>query len=119
MEHINSDARDDQTSNVESGDVEPISPTQETITGVSSDTQVATIIEYSEWAILDFLIRRKRQVTVKQVHANVSGYSEFAIKSWLITLSMKDMIKVIEGDGDIKYVVALRGFNAWNDYPRR
>lgn len=76
------------------------------------------MIERIEFEILEFLVRRKSQVTLKQVHSNVLGHKEAELKSWLITMAMKDLIKVIEGEGDIKYVLALKGFQEWDDFKR-
>lgn len=74
------------------------------------------MIEHVEYEILNFLVRRKRQVSLRYIVANVPGYGERLIKSWLITLAMKDMIEVIAGEGDVKYVLATKGFMAWDDY---
>lgn len=46
MEHPNSDARDNQECNVESGNIVPIAPTHNAITEVSEDIQAVTIVKY-------------------------------------------------------------------------
>lgn len=119
MDHPTRNAGNDQSSNLESGDIGAIAPTQDAITGVFKTPNDVNVLEHAEFKILAFLVLRKRQVTLRQVHANMAGYSEKEVKSWLITLAMKDMIKVITGDGDVKYVLALAGFVAWDDYPRK
>lgn len=118
MERANQDGRNDQGRKVGSGDIIPSKTDQDAIAGDLTQPQDVNILTYPEYEILAFLVRRKQQVTLRQVAANVNGYSERELKSFLVGLAMKDMIKTIEGKGDLKYVLALAGFVAWDDYKR-
>lgn len=74
-------------------------------------------LEYVENAILDFMIRRKRPVTVKVIAANVSGYKETELQSWVVTLAMRGLIRSLELPGTPQYVITTRGFIAWDEHP--
>lgn len=75
------------------------------------------ILTYIENAIINAMIKRKRPLTVKQIHGIILGSKESAVKATIDQLLADNMIRDPKGDGH--YVITISGWNAWEAYSDR